>query len=119
SDALRVEDRWVLSRLERVVADVDSLLGKFELAEALRQARDFFWDEFADWYIEIAKVRVRAGDRSPVPVLVHTLDRVLRLLHPFMPFVTEEIWQRLVLVRPDPDGAPGLIVARYPRPDAA
>jgi valyl-tRNA synthetase len=111
-----IEDRWILSRLERVVGDVDALLRKFELAEALRQARDFFWDEFADWYIELAKVRVRAGDRTPLPVLVHVLDQTLRLLHPFLPFVTEEIWQRLTVVRPDPDGAPALIVARYPQP---
>ena len=116
--ALPVEDRWIRSRAERVVADVDGLLRKFELGEALRQIRDFFWEEFADWYIELAKVRVRAGDRTPLPVLVETLDTVLRLLHPFMPFVTEEIWQRLVAVRPDPAGAPALIVAAYPRPGA-
>ncbi len=113
-----IEDRWILSRLERVVGDVDALLGKFELAEALRQARDFFWDEFADWYIELAKVRVRAGDRTPLPVLAHVLDQILRLLHPFLPFVTEEIWQRLTVVHPDPEGATALIVARYPRPGA-
>ncbi|MGE0227966.1 MAG: valine--tRNA ligase [Dehalococcoidia bacterium] len=112
---LPLEDRWILSRTERVVASVDELLGKFELGEAVRQARDFFWDEFADWYIEMAKVRIRQGDRSPVPVLLHVLDRVLRLLHPCMPFVTEEIWQRLVSVRPDPAGAPALIVAAYPK----
>jgi valyl-tRNA synthetase len=114
-----IEDRWIRSRLERVIADVDALLRKFELAEALRQARDFFWDEFADWYIELAKVRLRAGDRTPLPVLAHVLDATLRLLHPFMPFVTEAIWQRLTAVRPDPAGAPALIVAAYPRPGAA
>ncbi|MDA0366529.1 MAG: valine--tRNA ligase, partial [Chloroflexi bacterium] len=117
--SVAIEDRWIRSRLERVIADVDALLGKFELAEAVRQARDFFWDEFADWYIELAKVRVRAGDRTPLPVLVHVLDATLRLLHPFMPFVTEEIWQRLTAVRPDPAGAPALIVAAYPLPGAA
>ncbi|MSQ31207.1 MAG: valine--tRNA ligase [Dehalococcoidia bacterium] len=113
-----VEDRWILSRLAHVTAEVDSLLRRFELAEALRQTRDFFWDEFADWYIELAKVRIRAGDRSPLPVLVTVVDAVLRLLHPFMPYVTEEIWQRLIAVRPDPEGAEALIVARYPRPEA-
>ncbi|MEZ4553757.1 MAG: valine--tRNA ligase [Dehalococcoidia bacterium] len=116
---LPLEDRWILSRTERVVASVDELLGKFELGEAVRQARDFFWDEFADWYIEVAKVRVRDGDRSPLPVLVHVLDRTLRLLHPCMPFVTEEIWQRLVSVRRDPAEAPALIVAAYPEADPA
>ncbi|TAK78047.1 MAG: valine--tRNA ligase, partial [Dehalococcoidia bacterium] len=114
-----LEDRWILSRLAAVTRDVDRLWRQYELAEALRQARDFFWDEFADWYIELAKVRVRAGDRSPVAVLVHVVDQVLRLLHPFMPFVTEEIWQRLATVRPDAEGAPALIVALYPALDDA
>ncbi|MEI7926125.1 MAG: valine--tRNA ligase, partial [Chloroflexota bacterium] len=113
-----VEDRWILSRLAHVTTEVDALLRRFELAEGLRQARDFFWDEFADWYIELAKVRIRAGDRTPMPVLLHVVDSVLRLLHPFMPFVTEEIWQRVAAVRPDAEGAPALIVARYPKPEA-
>ena len=113
-----VEDRWILSRLAHVTTEVDALLRRFELAEGLRQARDFFWDEFADWYIELAKVRIRAGDRTPMPVLLQVVDSVLRLLHPFMPFVTEEIWQRVAAVRPDAEGAPALIVARYPKPEA-
>lgn len=113
-----VEDRWVLSRLNQVNQNVERLMGRFELAEALRQTRDFFWDEFADWYIEVAKVRVRADDRTPLPVLVHVVDRTLRLLHPFMPFVTEEIWQRLAAITPDPDGAEALIVARFPEANA-
>ena len=112
-----LEDRWILSRSERLTATVDELMHKFELGEAARQIRDFFWDEFADWYIELSKVRLRAGDRTPLPVLIAVLDRTLRLLHPFMPFVTEEIWQRLIAVRPDPRGATALIVARYPQAD--
>ena len=72
---------------------------KFELGEAARQVYEFVWNEFADWYIEIAKVRVR-GEKprrgpSPLPVLAYVLDRCLRLLHPAMPFVTEEMWQAL------------------------
>ena len=117
--AVALEDRWILSRTERVLATVEELLERFELSEVVRQLRDFFWEEFADWYIELAKVRVRAGDRSPLPVLVHVLDRVLRALHPCMPFVTEAIWQRLVLVRPDAAGAPALIVAAFPRAEPA
>ncbi len=113
-----LEDRWILSRAERLVGTVEELLGKFELGEAVRQVRDFFWEEFADWYIEAAKVRVREGDRSPLPVLVHVLDRSLRLLHPCMPYVTEAIWQRLQAVRPDPAGAAALIVAAYPQAEA-
>ena len=122
SSGLAVEDRWILSRAARVTENVNDLLGKFELGEALRQSRDFFWEEFADWYIELAKVRVRSeggGDRRPIAVLVQVLDSTLRQLHPFMPFVTEEIWQRLVAVSPDAEGAPALIVARYPQADAA
>ncbi|MCY4640795.1 MAG: valine--tRNA ligase [Chloroflexi bacterium] len=114
--ALALEDRWMLSRRARLVATVEELLEKFELAEALRRLRDFFWEEFADWYIECAKVRVRAGDRTPLPVLVDVLDSLLRLFHPFMPFVTEEIWGRLARLRPDTRGAPMLIVAHYPQP---
>jgi valyl-tRNA synthetase len=114
-----VEDRWILSRTERLVATYDELMGRFELAEAARQVRDFFWDEYADWYIELAKVRLRAGDRTPIHLLLHVLDRVLRLLHPVMPYVTEEIWQRLTAVRPDPGGAPALIVAAFPLADAS
>ena len=112
--SLALEDRWILSRRARLVQAVEELLQKFELAEALRHLRDFFWEEFADWYIELAKVRVRSGDRSPLPVLVDVLDSLLKLFHPFMPFVTEEIWGRLAAVRPDAGGAPMLIVARYP-----
>jgi valyl-tRNA synthetase len=87
------EDRWILSRLERLVANSDRLMERFELGEAGREMEEFVWDEFCDWYLEIAKVRMRAGDEaSPLPVLVHVLDTCLRLLHPYMPYVTEEIW---------------------------
>ncbi|MDA0269689.1 MAG: valine--tRNA ligase [Chloroflexi bacterium] len=114
-----LEDRWILSRLATVTEDSTRLMERFELSEALRQVRDFFWDEFADWYIEVAKVRVRADDRTPLPVLVNVLDAVLRLLHPIMPYVTEEIWQRLNTLAPDVGGAPALIVARYPVAEGA
>jgi valyl-tRNA synthetase len=114
--ATPVEDRWILSRTARTVGEVTRLLEEFELAESARLLRSFFWDDFADWYIELAKVRVRGGDRSALAVLVHVLDRVLRLLHPFMPFVTEELWQRLQRVCPDAGGAPALIVAAFPSP---
>ena len=117
--AIPLEDRWILSRCAGLIRAQDELLQSLELAEAARRLRTFFWDEFADWYIEIAKIRVREGDRSAVPVLLHVLDRVLRLLHPFMPFATEEIWQRLRAVYPPAADAPALIVAPYPEADAA
>jgi valyl-tRNA synthetase len=116
-----VEDRWILSRVEGLARSVDEQMRKFELGEAARQVHDFVWGEFADWYIEIAKVRVRAEDgdgaaagASPLPVLAYVLERCLRLLHPFMPFVTEEIWQALVQ-KIDGIDDPALIVAAYPR----
>jgi valyl-tRNA synthetase len=88
-----VEDRWILSRLEELQANVDRFMERFELGEAGREIEEFIWDVFCDWYLEIAKIRLRNGDEaSPLPVLVHTLDTALRLLHPYMPYVTEEIW---------------------------
>jgi valyl-tRNA synthetase len=112
-----LEDRWIVSRVEELARSVDEQLRKFELGEAGRQVYEFVWSEFADWYIEIAKVRVRgdaASGPTPLPVLAYVLERCLRLLHPFMPFVTEEIWQSLVTkIEGIEDEA--LIVARYPR----
>ena len=112
-----LEDRWIVSRVEGLARSVDEQLRKFEMGEAARQVYDFVWGEFADWYIEIAKVRARSGDASaasPLPVLAYVLDRSLRLLHPFMPFVTEEIWQNLASRVGGIDGE-ALIVAAYPR----
>ncbi|MFC2122386.1 valine--tRNA ligase [Bacteroidota bacterium] len=97
-DQLPVEDRWILSRLSQTISGVTSLMDDFQFGEAQRQLYDFVWGEFCDWYIEIAKIRLRAGEKatpSPLPVLVHVLDTSLRLLHPYMPFVTEELWQNL------------------------
>ena len=118
--SLPTEDRWILSRFERVVGDVDRLMERFELGEAGRTIHDFVWDELCDWYLEIAKIRLRTTDDiSPMPVLVHVLDGCLRLLHPFMPYVTEEIWSgggalRRHLPQDEPDM---VMVAPYPRPD--
>jgi valyl-tRNA synthetase len=90
---LPTEDRWILSRLERLVENSDRLMERFELGEAGREMEEFLWGEYCDWYLEIAKVRLRANDEaSPLPVLVHVLDTCLRVLHPYMPYVTEEIW---------------------------
>ncbi|MGB2695819.1 MAG: class I tRNA ligase family protein, partial [Dehalococcoidia bacterium] len=117
--ALPPEDRWILSRLSRLVDDVDRLQREFQLNEAARRCYDFLWGEYCDWYVEMAKVRLREGSGpSPAPVLVHVLETGLRLLHPYMPFVTEELWQRL---RPHLANPPSeaLIAAPYPQPDAA
>ena len=117
------EDRWILSRLNRVAADVDSYLRHFELGEAQRELYDFVWHDFCDWYIELAKLRLRGeedGQDSPLPTLAHVLERTLRLLHPFMPFITEEIWQRLKARMNDADDMPpSIMVASYPTSDSA
>jgi len=115
--SLPLEDRWIMSRLNRVTADVDRAMTGFQLGEAGRQVHDFLWGEYCDWYLEWAKrVRLGKGDRSPLPVLVHVLDAALRLLHPYMPFVTEAAWQSLSPHLAEPD-AKALIVARYPVPE--
>ncbi len=116
------EDRWIVSRYHRVAAQVDDLLVHHQLGEAGRVLHDFLWNEYCDWYIEMAKVRQRenATGPSPTPVLCYVLEGSLRLLHPFMPYVTEEVWQSLKPLLAWPEGAPeALIIAPYPVSDAA
>ena len=115
-EAAALEDRWILSRLQAVTESVDELLTQYQLGEAGRQIQDFLWGEFFDWYVEASKVRLRAGDTTPLPVLAHVLDRGLRLLHPWMPFITEAIWQQLRVRLPGEGGCEALIGARYPQP---
>ena len=113
-----LEDRWILSRLNRTTAEVDEFMTAYQLGEAQRVVHDFMWDEYCDWYLEMSKVRIRTGDGSPLPVLAYVLDRLLRLLHPFMPFITEELFQRLAEYLPDERDRPGaLVVAPYPEAD--
>ena len=115
-----VEDRWITSRLHRVATQVQRYMEEYQFGEAQRVIHDFLWNEYCDWYLEMSKVRLRSGDRSPLPVLAFVLERTLRLLHPFMPFITEEIWQSLVDYLPDePERPSTLIVAPYPEADAA
>lgn len=114
------EDRWIISRLNRVTGQVNRLLEEYQFGEAERQIHDFFWSEFCDWYLEIAKLRLRQGKRSCLPVLLSTMEVSLRLLHPFMPFVTEEIWQSLKPYLP-PDQLPdSIVITPYPtmKPEA-
>ena len=114
------EDRWIMSRLQRTTETVGRMLEDFQLGQAEQVLRDFLWDEFFDWYIELAKVRIRAGDRTPVPCLVAVLEQSVRLLHPFMPFVTEEIWQNLTARIPEyRNGAESVMMADYPAADAS
>ncbi len=120
--SLPVEDRWILSRLDRLVADCDQLMTGFQLNEAAQRLYEFLWSEYCDWYVEMAKVRLREGQgpgakrqgADPRPALVHVLETGLRLLHPYMPYVTEELWQRLRPYIADPP-SDALIVAPFPQ----
>ena len=96
-DVLRAEDRWILSRLSRAVREVTGHLEGYRPSAALTAARDFFWGEFCDWYLELIKPRMRDEAEAPVArqVLAVGLDQVLRLLHPFVPFITEQLWHYL------------------------
>ncbi len=87
-----LEDRWILSRLERTIASVTAKLESYDFAHAAGEAYAFFWSEFCDWYLEIAKPRLYDGEAEVSATLLWSLERVLALLHPLMPFVTEEIW---------------------------
>ncbi|MFC1950513.1 valine--tRNA ligase [Chloroflexota bacterium] len=120
-EQLLVEDRWILSRLSRTITDVIGLMEDFQFGEAQRQIYDFLWGEFCDWYIEIAKIRLRSGEKevsSPIPVLIYVLETSLRLLHPYMPFITEELWQNLKEYLPsDWQTTESIMVAAYPEAD--
>jgi valyl-tRNA synthetase len=114
---LDLPSRWIVSRLNRLVANVQNLFNIYQYGEAGRQIYDFLWSEFADWYIEISKYPLYEGDAAAKErtrrVLVHVLDTALRLLHPFMPFATEEIWQHI------PHQGEALIIAKWPEADNA
>ncbi len=90
-----LEDRWIVSRALATAQETNKLLGEFQINEAGRLLYEFFWSDYCDWYLEMAKVRLRDGDRSPLPVLAYVLQSSLRLLHPIAPFVTEAVWQHL------------------------
>jgi valyl-tRNA synthetase len=110
-----IDDCWILSRLNHLVLSVDELMSNFQFGEAERQIHDFFWGEFCDWYIEMAKIRLSRSDFSPLPVLAFVLETTLRLLHPFMPFITEELWQDLKQRLPEGSlDSDSIIIAPYP-----
>ncbi|HEX6122380.1 MAG TPA: valine--tRNA ligase, partial [Ktedonobacterales bacterium] len=110
-------DRWIVSRAQRLTSEVTRLLDEFQFGEAGRQIFEFVWSEYCDWYVEIAKIQLRdeAQRQRTARILRGVLDSALRLLHPFMPFVTEEIWQHLYADMPaEARPAPALIVAAWP-----
>ena len=93
---LELEDKWLISRYNKLISDVTDNLDRFELGLAVQKLYDFIWDIFCDWYIELAKARLNSENSTAVKqVLVYVLSNTLKLLHPFMPFITEEIWQTL------------------------
>jgi len=119
--AVALEDRWILSRLHKTIDEVGRMLEGFQLGEAQRAIHDFLWSDYCDWYIELAKIRLRSKDGpSPLPVLVHVLEQTMRLLHPFMPYVTEEVWQAIVRRLPNDASRPAsIMIAPYPVADPA
>ncbi len=112
------EDRWILSRLSRIVTSVENLMNNYEFGEAQQELYDFLWGEYCDWYIEMSKIRLRSTGKeavSPIPVLVHVLEVSLRLLHPFMPFITEELWQHVTAHLPsNRKSVESIMIAPYP-----
>ena len=91
-----IEDRWILSKLQKTIANVNNLLETYQIGEAQKQIQDFFWSEYCDWYLEFVKLRnPELKESSAIPTLYHVLITTLKLLHPFAPFITETIWQIL------------------------
>ena len=94
-DISHIHDKWILSLLNKLMLDFDNHMEGFQFSEAQQEVYEYFWDQYCDWYLEMSKLRIRSGDLTCIPILILVLDRILRLLHPFMPFITEEIWQTL------------------------
>ena len=113
---LLAEDKWVLSKYNNLIREVTANLEKFELGIAVQKLYDFIWDILCDWYIELTKARLNAGGETSAnaqKVLVYVMSNTLKLLHPFMPFITEEIWQAL------PHEGDSIMIAKYPEYDPA
>lgn len=109
---LSMEDKWILDAFNKLAREINDNLEKFEFGIAAQKLHDFLWDQFCDWYIEIAKIRLNGSDEAAAQqvrqVLVWVMSRTLALLHPFMPYITEEIWQTL------PHTGEALVTAPYP-----
>ncbi len=108
---LSIEDKWIISRFNVIAREVNENLEKYELGIAVGKVYDFIWDVYCDWYIELTKPRIQAGGesmKSAQAVLVWVMQGMLKLLHPFMPFITEEIWQTLT------DGKSPIMLEKFP-----
>jgi len=126
-----LHDRWIVSRLNKTARDVGDAIGGYDFHRAVQSLYHFFWDDFCDWYIELSKTDVTADEASPErdaarSRVLTVLEQALRLLHPFMPFITEELWQRLPGIGANlhhaayegADVTPTVMLAGYPRADA-
>ena len=114
-DKLNIEDIWILSRLNILIKDVNKLLEDYQLGEAERILHDYIWSDFCDWYIEMAKVRFTEGDEDIVAILIYIMDILLRLLHPFMPFITEELWHRIHSMKSINTSIESIMISDYPQ----
>ena len=115
---LETEDKWILHTLNNVAKEVNENLEKFELGIALSKIYDFIWNSYCDWYIELCKARLQSEGETAQnarQVLIYVLDKILKLLHPFMPFITEEIWQT---IPHDTDGKT-VMLEKYPEYDTS
>lgn len=112
---LAIEDKWILSKVNTLAKEVTDNLERFELGIAVAKLYDFIWDVFCDWYIEIAKIRLQSGEGADTAkaVLVYVLTDILKLLHPFMPFITEEIYQAI------PHDTESIMISKWPEYDPA
>ncbi|MCI7126072.1 MAG: valine--tRNA ligase [Agathobaculum sp.] len=108
---LATEDKWIVSKYNTLVREVTRNIDQYELGLAASKLNDFIWDNFCDWYIEIAKTRLQNGDENVQRVLCYVLSGAMQLLHPFMPFITETIWQAL------PHEGPSVMVSPWPEYD--
>ncbi len=116
---MSLADRWILDRLNDAIREVTAAIDVYEFNVAAMKVYDFIWHEFCDWYIELSKDALKAsGERQAAAryVIIHGFDQMLRLLHPFMPFVSEEIWQVIRPYMDDADLAPNLPIAKFPTP---
>ncbi|MGN6367242.1 MAG: valine--tRNA ligase [Phycisphaerae bacterium] len=108
-----LEDRWILSRLNSTIQTVTASINAYKFADLAEALRSFFWTDLCDWYLEIAKARIKGGDSLVQSILLHCLETTLKLLHPVMPFITEEIWSKL------PNRSAMLITSPFPVADAS
>ncbi|MFX1365812.1 MAG: valine--tRNA ligase [Promethearchaeota archaeon] len=117
-EKLHIGDRWILSKLNKMIKEVNNSYEEYNYINAARSIKSFFWDEFCDWYIEITKIRMYDKNEpdkiTPISILLYVLEISLRLLHPIIPFLTEALWQSLPETVKD---GPALILARWPEFD--